>query len=139
MTYRLADLLARSTPGEGGCVLWTGATTKDGYGVVRVAGRPTYVHRLRLILDGVEVGGLLVDHICRVRRCIARDHLRAVDARTNAVENSTSPSAVNAAATSCSSGHPLDGTYRRASGRVVRYCQTCARAKSRRAYRKALA
>jgi hypothetical protein len=84
-----------------GCRLWVGFT-HFGYGIVNVDGKARRAHRVAWELAfGPIPDSLVVDHMCRVRCCINVDHLRIVDRRTNAIENSTSNAAVNAAKTHC--------------------------------------
>lgn len=71
-------LFARVAPAdERGCRLWTGKTDRDGYGVLRIAGRDHRVHRLAWELrHGPIPEGLLVCHRCDVRICVnAESHL----------------------------------------------------------------
>lgn len=53
--------------------------------------------------------GFMIDHECRNKRCVNPNHLRAVPARVNAVQNNTSPIAINAAKKFCKRGHELAG------------------------------
>lgn len=68
-------------PTIGPCLVWTGCTNEDGYGVVTVQmtnglRRTYYTHRLRF---GVEVGeipeGRELAHACHNRACGNVDHL----------------------------------------------------------------
>jgi HNH endonuclease len=59
-----------------GCWLWTGSTLHTGYGVMRIAGRPSAVHRLAWELaHGPIPAGMFICHHCDVRRCVRPDHL----------------------------------------------------------------
>ncbi|UIU47076.1 HNH endonuclease [Microcystis phage MinS1] len=67
-------------PELGACWLWTGASTKDGYGVMEVQDLPTasahrwsYRHHVGPLLDGLEL-----DHLCRIRNCVNPWHLDQV-------------------------------------------------------------
>jgi hypothetical protein len=53
----------------GGHWLWTGATTRAGYGVIHVGGQTKYAHRLMLDLLG-ERDGRTANHYCPIRRCV---------------------------------------------------------------------
>lgn len=73
MDNPLAGRLVR----EGDCLLWTGAKSSNGYGVVRWHGRMVYTHRLAYAL---HVGawperGLVVRHGCDTPACCAIWHL----------------------------------------------------------------
>lgn len=90
-TYRhriQVRLAENSEPGEGGCILWTGALDKDGYGVfrIKVDGRSsgTGAHRASwLACFGPIPAGFVLDHECRVRACVNPCHLEPVTTRVN--------------------------------------------------------
>lgn len=106
------------------CWLWTGSKNAQGYGTFNAGGnRPVYVHRFAYeLLVGPIPKGLTLDHLCRVPLCVKPDHLEPVTHQENI-------SRASAARTHCRKGHPLDGTYRRGTGRR-RYCLTCNREKA---------
>lgn len=108
------------------CWLWTGAITGSGYGVLQVEGRPVGAHRLALMLAGIVFDeGDVVDHLCRVTRCVRPSHLRVVDTRTNLLAG-VGPVADNARKTHCLRGHPLSGANLYVwNGH--RHCLTCKR------------
>lgn len=113
---------------ESGCHIWMGAALVSGYGTLKVGGKRKYVHRVAYEHEyGPIRAGHVIDHICRVRRCINPGHLRAVTPRVNATENSASAAAVNAKKTHCKRGHPLagDNLMLLSNGRG---CRECARA-----------
>lgn len=96
-------------------------------------------HRLSLMLMGVEIPpGMFVDHICRNRKCVRPEHLRVVTPKTNSLENSIGPIAVNARKTKCKRGHPfVEGNIRYMKtkyGGVGRCCIICHRAGSIESY-----
>ena len=69
-------LAARSAPGDGGCLLWTGSVGRRGYGQIRVGATMVRTHRLAWTLaKGVIPADLLVLHRCDVRTCINPAHL----------------------------------------------------------------
>ena len=54
-----------------GCWLWTGSTTTGGYGNLRWEGGFAYAHRVAYTLAiGPIPAGMVIDHLCRVRRCV---------------------------------------------------------------------
>lgn len=113
---------------KGNCHIHRGAPCKDGYHHVFVNGKHLKVHRyVWEKRKGPIPPGMKIDHQCRVRACMNVDHLRVVTQRINAIENSTSPIAINAAATHCIRGHEftLENTYRH--GNNWRKCRSCAR------------
>jgi HNH endonuclease len=58
------------------CILWSGRSTVNGYGILNWAGRPWLAHRLAWTeAHGVIPSGMNVLHRCDVRPCINPDHL----------------------------------------------------------------
>lgn len=71
----------------GKCWLWDGYRTKAGYGMFRVKGVMTYVHRYFWIKCGKpDPTGLMVCHHCDTPNCVAPRHLFLGDGRANAVD-----------------------------------------------------
>jgi hypothetical protein len=60
---------------ELGCVVWLGRLTSDGYG--RAGSRPAHVVAYERARGRVPEG-LVLDHICRRRSCVAWWHLEPV-------------------------------------------------------------
>lgn len=113
------------------CWVWTGGTDRDGYGMFGWSGRPVRAYRVALLLEHVELPtGMVVDHMCRNRLCVRREHLRVVTPRINALENSEGVGAVNARKTACVNGHVFtrENTY---LWRHQRKCRTCMTAQQR--------
>lgn len=62
---------------ETGCVEWTGAITKGGYGTLRYRGDQLSAHRAAYELEkGGIPEGMMVLHSCDNRKCIRIGHLR---------------------------------------------------------------
>lgn len=121
------------SPEHPGCWLWTQALQAasrrgpGGYGVVAQGKRTLLAHRISYeAFRGPIPPGLVIDHLCRVHRCVNPDHLEPVSERTNILRG-VGASARNAKRTHCPKGHPLDGVTRRHTGRqkLQRYCKTC--------------
>lgn len=112
-------------PNANGCMLWLGPLATNGYARMRAAGEPMQAHRVAYILAyGPIPDGLVLDHLCRVRHCVAPDHLEAV---TNA-ENIRRGEAGrhNKAKTHCKLGHLYDPANTRIDRKGRRHCRTCA-------------
>jgi hypothetical protein len=61
-----------------GCHIWTGNTTKKGYGIVRVNGKPIRAHRFVYEqVKGKIPDGMFVCHTCDIPSCINPEHLYA--------------------------------------------------------------
>lgn len=80
--------------GPGACWLWTAGTFRDGYGSVKWTGRAAVAHRVvfHLLADpslpvfpGRTGDALVLDHRCRVKRCVNPAHLRVTTNRANTV------------------------------------------------------
>lgn len=119
---------------ETGCWEWTASCDHRGYGRIRVggrAGRKVRVHRLSYEMTyGPIPEGMVIDHLCRVRRCLNPDHLEVVSGAVNILRGISVP-AVNAAKTHCIRGHEFtpENTYRASNGRGGhgRGCRACLR------------
>jgi len=69
-------LEARLVPTESGCLEWTGARNRDGYGTVWDGGKMRSTHRVSWELRNGEIpAGLCVLHKCDNRRCCDPAHL----------------------------------------------------------------
>jgi hypothetical protein len=138
-------ILKKTTPGWGGCIIWTGTLSLDGYGIVRAhAGRLRVAHRvLYEVLIGSVPVGLELDHTCHTesldcpggkcihRRCVNPNHLEPVTPEENRLRGKNQIVA-NAFKTHCPHGHPYDeaNTYWTTNGQ--RACKECRRAQRRR-------
>lgn len=67
-----------------GCWLWTASHDRDGYGRIKISGRPVSAHRVAWELAHGEIPrDLETDHLCRNRACVNVAHLELVSHRTN--------------------------------------------------------
>lgn len=78
-------LKRHSTPEPfSGCILWTGAVGKGGYGHLKINHITHLAHRLSFECSkGLIPDGLEIDHLCRTPMCINPAHLEAVTPQEN--------------------------------------------------------
>jgi len=100
----------------GGCWVWTGYISDNGYGRVGMGGGLRYVHRLFYELSvGPIPEGAVIDHLCRTRNCVNHLHMDVVTRGEN-VLHGVGFAAKNAAKVACAGGHALsvlpDGSRR---------------------------
>lgn len=124
-------LLSKIIAIENGCWESVIAKRKDGYYSFNVGGRLFLAHRLVYgIFSGYKYSNSLIDHTCHNRSCLNPEHLREVDPRTNALENSNSPKLKQFKQTHCKHGHEFtpENTYilrRGVYGGILRNCRQC--------------
>jgi hypothetical protein len=64
---------------DNGCWNWGGSRSVYGYGVVWHNGKGVYAHRLSYLTFMGELSDrLVIDHLCRNRKCINPEHLEEV-------------------------------------------------------------
>lgn len=117
-------------PALGPCWVWTASLGAGGYGKIW-ATKKAFVwtaHRLSYdIAFGLPSDPTLVlDHLCRNRRCVNPGHLEAVTQRMNTLRGS-SPSARQARQSHCKNGHEFtpENTYRWRGQPLMRKCRIC--------------
>jgi len=124
-----AGPLPVARPELGECWLWTAYLDKKGYGrFARDTNHRNYgAHRWVYENEvGPIPGGLVIDHLCRVRHCVNPSHLEPVTTGTNTLRG-TGPMARNARKTACTHGHPFDEANTYTDSRGTRHCRTCCR------------
>lgn len=92
------------------CWLWIGGLDAYGYGQFD---RHDKAHRVAYeMLVGPIPEGLVIDHLCRVRRCVNPEHMEPVTHGENNLRG-IGPAAVHAAQTHCIRGHEFtpENTY----------------------------
>lgn len=124
--------------GENGCVVWAGGLNGAGYGQFYI-GRTSYdqtgkgyAHRWAYEhFVGPIPDGLVIDHLCRNRRCVNPYHLDPVTQRENLMRGD-SPSSEFAITLFCPAGHMYDArnTYTHPH-KGYRACRTCGRERAR--------
>ena len=109
-----------------GCWNWTARLDKDGYAAQlkigsRTDGSRTQVRPHRWVYEQLKTPipeGLVIDHLCRNRRCLNPDHMEPVTPLENHHRG------LRAKATVCPKGHPIEGDNEVARSHGIR-CRTC--------------
>lgn len=72
-------------PNLGRCYLWIGPVNSSGYGAFNIDGQTFGSHHVGWLLAGGApfLPGLVLDHLCGVRRCVRRSHLDPVPQPVN--------------------------------------------------------
>lgn len=113
---------------DDGCWLWTAYKNRDGYGVIRVggrSGRSLLAHRVAYEMSvGTIPGGLVIDHLCRVRHCVRPDHMEPVTNRENLVRGEGFIG-VAVRSTHCPSGHAYTDDNLLPNRNGWRRCRRC--------------
>lgn len=112
-----------------GCWLWTATVSKRGYGYFGYKRNGTRAgieaHRASYLLFAGDIpDGLVIDHLCRNKRCVNPLHLEAVTQKENVRRAPTKWATRELwfkAKERCNLGHPILGM--RSNG--VRYCKEC--------------
>jgi hypothetical protein len=135
-------ILAWCTVTDDGCWVWQGCTRdrKWRYGRIMHKKRSWFTHILMFTETyGPVPNGLVLDHLCRNTLCCNPTHLQAVTQFEN-VMRGNGLCAINAAKTSCKSGHEFTPqntyTYIR-NGRQMRGCRICRNLASAKYHRSA--
>lgn len=110
-----------------GCWLWTGKLDKDGYGQVWRGQRPSYAHRVVYEAErGPVPDGMVLDHVCRRRRCVNPEHLEPMTQDENLRRR---PWGRRVKQTHCAHGHSMsDCMVTPEGGRLCRACNNERRA-----------
>lgn len=98
-------------------------------GAFVVRGRTMRAYRCSVVFSGRDIPeGMVCDHVCRNGLCVNPYHIRIVTISENTIENSSSPSALNAVKTHCRRGHEYNADNTRLSmrhGSSHRHCRIC--------------
>ena len=80
-----------------------------GYGHFCINRKTFLAHRISYILHkGAIPHGLVINHICRNRKCVNPNHLEVVTLKENILKGFSIP-AINSKKTHCIRGHPFNG------------------------------
>ena len=137
-------LASHGVAGSNGCILWTGAIDRSGYGKfpITIDGtrRMTGAHRAAWMAHRGDIqGDLVVDHLCRVRSCVNVDHMELVSNRVNTLrgdhtgKRGRSGKHANALLHSCGKHGRADGYLKAYGDGYTRWvCRPCAADRSAR-------
>ncbi len=115
------------------CLEWT-AALHLGYGWVSHKGKPHLAHRLAYeAAIGPIPEGLVIDHLCRNRKCLNPDHLEPVTLAVNT--RRAHPNYVSDDMSVCPNGHALEPGYVIPASNGSRRCLRCERGENARPYR----
>jgi HNH endonuclease len=127
-----------------GCIVWLGAASDNGYGLIRLGrGRKGHVRGVHRVAYECEKGpipdGLELDHLCRVRLCCNTAHLEpvthSINTKRGLMPNILRQMASNKAhATHCRRGHAFDVGNTIITENGIRRCRICRNAAQRRSY-----
>lgn len=117
------------------CWNWIGWLDSHGYGTLHFGYKHHRAHRISFEIHGGTLDqSMVLDHLCRNRKCVNPDHLEQVTNVENVMRGVSGP-AINATKTHCKEGHELLGSnlYVDTSCKnPKRKCKTCMRAATRR-------
>ncbi len=130
-----AVLPRRLLRSQTGCLNYMGKLDIGGYGYFSGPNRNGRIQAHRVAYEtekGPIPAGLVIDHLCRNRRCCNPDHMEPV-AHWENTRRGDAPTAVNARATHCAHGHEFttENTRYRGPDRRWRMCRQCQRKKNR--------
>lgn len=118
------------------CWIWKNSLDVGGYGNFKIRGLTYKAHRVSYFYHNGHISTeLVIDHSCRNRGCVSPFHLRQVDHRVNALENSINPSYFNSIKEECHVGHEYDSINTKFDKNNNRYCLKCKRASFRKWYK----
>lgn len=114
----------RVTVQDDGCWSWD-TTNSIGYGEFMQNRVGYYAHRFAYeAMVGPIPEGLVIDHLCRNRRCVNPAHMEPVTRGENVLRGISVP-AQNARKTHCSRGHAYDEANTHITPRGSRSCRAC--------------
>lgn len=105
---------------ESGCWEWTAKLDRDGYGVVKIAGKSQGAHRVACAARWGPAPDMDASHLCNNRKCVNPNHL---------IWESHSANMERIERTACLKGHPyVQGSWQYTS-RGNKKCRICVKEK----------
>lgn len=119
-----------------GCWEWTAGLSGKGYGRFQIGDTSYKAHRIAYeALVGEIKDGLVIDHLCRVRRCVNPAHMEPVTNRENLRRGDGGINNLRRGGgtpkSHCVNGHPFSGENRAVGSRGHQRCRACQREWSR--------
>ena len=103
---KVEKFLCKINAVDGNCWNWSGEISKEGYGLFSISSKRFFAHRISFEMFKEKLNtSLVIDHVCRNRKCVNPDHLRQVTTRINNIENSISLFAKKSSQSHCVNGH----------------------------------
>lgn len=128
-----ARLLQKISITNSGCWEMMSSVQGNGYSKIWDGEKVVYAHRLSYeIFRGPIKDGMVIDHLCRNRKCVNPYHLEVVTMKVNTQRGDAGEhmAKIQAAKTHCPKGHPYSGdNLILRDGR--RYCRECIRQRRR--------
>lgn len=128
----MSNFLEQYIEDDNGCWLWQGNVDTKGYGRLwdGATHRTVYAHRYFYVQLGFTIpAGLVLDHLCRVTRCVRPTHLEPVTIAEN-IRRGIGKSLKS----KCANGHDYTPENVALDGRK-RYCRLCKKVRNARYYR----
>ncbi len=125
------DEIPCQTPGlVGPCHVSKSRSIVCGYATAKFKGKSIRLHRyvFELAKGSPIADGMMIDHMCRVKRCINPAHLREVTPKINSTEN-----IVRVQKTHCPQGHEYNAENTKIR-RGAKECKVCHRNQSKSSY-----
>lgn len=118
---------------DNGCWEWLAGTRGDGYGLFHLAptggsctARGVRAHRYAYeAVNGPIPTGMVLDHLCRNRRCVNPEHMEVVTLKENCLRG-MSPNMLVYRSGYCKRGHPHTPENRISGKRGCRLCKNIA-------------
>ncbi len=122
------------------CWNWIGHINSSGYGEYYIKNSKIRAHRfIYELLVGKIPENLVIDHLCKNRKCVNPAHLEPVTNRENIIRGD-GISSLNRRKTHCVHGHPFDekntAPRKRKNGAMWRVCRECMNQKQREYYKR---